>query len=98
MDILKAKSAAELGKNVYFTYSYSQTEDILTAVASAKPAKGWNALRPQASFLSSILQMLLPLLLLFGLLLLFMRSMSGNKMLGGFAQSKAKELCLTSAG
>ena len=82
---------AELGKNVYFTYSYSQTEDILTAVANAKPTKGWNALRPQASFLSSILQMLLPLLLLFGLLLLFMRSMSGNKMLGGFAQSKAKE-------
>ncbi|WP_276670977.1 ATP-dependent zinc metalloprotease FtsH [Schaalia cardiffensis] len=82
---------AELGKNVYFTYSYSQTEDILTAVANAKPTKGWNALRPQASFLSSIVQMLLPLLLLFGLLLLFMRSMSGNKMLGGFAQSKAKE-------
>ena len=59
---------AELGKNVYFTYSYSQTEDILTAVANAKPTKGWNALRPQASFLSSILQMLIPLLLLFGLL------------------------------
>lgn len=82
---------AELGKSVYFTYSYSQTEDILTAVSKAEPAKGWNALRPQGSLFSAILQMVVPILLLLGAFWFLMSRMSGSKMLGGFAQSKAKE-------
>lgn len=81
----------ELGKLIYFTYSYAQTEDILKAVAQADPTKGWNAFRPQGSFLSSILQMVVPIFLLLGAFWFLMSRMSGSKMLGGFAQSKAKE-------
>lgn len=82
---------AELGKDVYFTYSYAQTEDILSAVSKAAPAKGWNALRPQAGALSSILQMVIPLALLLGAFWFLMGRMTGSRMMGGFAQSRAKE-------
>ena len=43
--------SANLGKNVYFTYSYVQTKDILDTVAAQAPSKGWNAVRPQSSAL-----------------------------------------------
>lgn len=82
---------AKLGKSVYFTYSYSQTDDILSAVKKTAPAKGWNAMRPQGSAFSALIQMVLPILLLLGAFWFLMSRISGSKMLGGFAQSRAKE-------
>ena len=82
---------ADLGKRVYFTYSYVQTKDILDTVAAKAPAKGWNAVRPQSGALDAIFQLLVPLLILMGAFYFVMRSMSGSRMMGGFTQSRAKE-------
>ena len=81
----------DLGKNVYFTYSYVQTKDILDTVADKAPAKGWNAVRPQSGILGGVLQMAFSLLILGGAFYFIMRSMSGSRMMGGFTQSRAKE-------
>ena len=83
--------SANLGKNVYFTYSYVQTKDILDTVAAQAPSKGWNAVRPQSSALGAMFQLIVPLLLLMGAFYFIMRSMSGSRMMGGFTQSRAKE-------
>ena len=82
---------ADLGKRVYFTYSYVQTKDILDTVAAKAPAKGWNAVRPQSGPLGALFQLLVPLLILMGAFYFVMRSMSGSRMMGGFTQSRAKE-------
>ena len=82
---------ADLGKRVYFTYSYVQTKDILDTVAAKAPAKGWNAVRPQSGALGALFQLLVPLLILMGAFYFVMRSMSGSRMMGGFTQSRAKE-------
>ena len=81
----------DLGKDVYFTYSYVQTKDILDTVADKAPAKGWNAVRPQSGAFGAIIQLLIPLLILMGAFYFVMRSMSGSRMMGGFTQSRAKE-------
>jgi len=81
----------DLGKNVYFTYSYVQTKDILDTVADKAPAKGWNAVRPQSGILGGVLQLLISLVILGGAFYFIMRSMSGSRMMGGFTQSRAKE-------
>ena len=80
-----------MGKNVYFTYSYAQTKDILDTVAEQAPAKGWNAVRPQSSALGAMFQLIVPLLVLMGAFYFIMRSMSGSRMMGGFTASRAKE-------
>ena len=80
-----------MGKNVYFTYSYVQTKDILDTVAEQAPAKGWNAVRPQSSALGAMFQLIVPLLVLMGAFYFIMRSMSGLRMMGGFTASRAKE-------
>ena len=80
-----------MGKNVYFTYSYAQTKDILDTVAEQAPAKGWNAVRPQSSALGAMFQLIVPLLVLMGAFYFIMRSMSGSRMIGGFTASRAKE-------
>ena len=80
-----------MGKNVYFTYSYVQTKDILDTVAEQSPAKGWNAVRPQSSALGAMFQLIVPLLVLMGAFYFIMRSMSGSRMMGGFTASRAKE-------
>ena len=80
-----------MGKNVYFTYSYVQTKDILDTVAEQAPAKGWNAVRPQSSALGAMFQLIVPLLVLMGAFYFIMRSMSGSRMMGGFTTSRAKE-------
>ena len=80
-----------MGKNVYFTYSYVQTKDILDTVADQAPAKGWNAVRPQSSALGAMFQLIVPLLVLMGAFYFIMRSMSGSRMMGGFTASRAKE-------
>ena len=83
--------SANLGKNVYFTYSYVQTKDILDTVAAQAPSKGWNAVRPQSSALGAMFQLIVPLLILMGAFYFIMRSMSGSRMMGGFTASRAKE-------
>ena len=80
-----------MGKNVYFTYSYAQTKDILDTVAEQAPAKGWTAVRPQSSALGAMFHLIVPLLVLMGAFYFIMRAMSGSRMMGGFTASRAKE-------
>lgn len=81
----------DLGKNVYFTYSYVQTKDILDTVADKAPVKGWNAVRPQSGILGGVVQLLISLVVLGVAFYFIMRSMSGSRMMGGFTASRAKE-------
>ena len=81
----------DLGKDVYFTYSYVQTKDILDTVADKAPAKGWNAVRPPSGILGGVVQLLISLVILGVAFYFIMRSMSGSRMMSGFTQSRAKE-------
>lgn len=81
-----------LGRNITFTYARIQSEDIVAAIDEAQPAKGWNALYPRQGFLSSILQLVLPLLLVMALLMWFLNSrISSSNMFGGVGKINAKE-------
>ena len=82
---------ANLGRSVYFSYSYTQTKDILDAVQAAAPAKGWNAVRPQGSALGAMAQLVVPLLILLVAFYFLMNRLSGSRMMGGFTQSRVKE-------
>ncbi|MDN5963514.1 MAG: ATP-dependent zinc metalloprotease FtsH [Actinomyces sp.] len=81
-----------LGTSLSFSYARSQSGDVIAAVEKVAPAKGWNAIYPQPSFLSSILQLVLPLVILVGAFWWLMSRISGSRMMGGFAQSRAKEI------
>jgi len=85
-------STRNLGTSVSFTYAQSQSADVIAAVEKVDPSKGWNAIYPQPSFLSSMLQLMLPLVILVGAFWWLMSRMSGSRMMGGFGQSKAKEI------
>ncbi|MCI1642758.1 MAG: ATP-dependent zinc metalloprotease FtsH [Actinomyces sp.] len=81
-----------LGKAIAFTYAGSETSAVIRAVQDVDPAQGWNAVHPQTSFLGSMLQLLVPMLLFLGLFWWLMSRMSGSRMMGGFAQSRAKDV------
>ena len=81
----------KLGKSLVFGYARAQSETVIDQVEKVAPEKGWNAVYPQPSMWSSLLQTMLLLLLLVGAFWWLTSRMSGNKMMGGFGQSKAKE-------
>lgn len=81
----------KLGKKVTFTYARAQSQDILDALNAAKPHDGYDALYPTQSMLGSLMQLLLPMIILLGGFWWLMSRVSGGKMMGGFAASKAKE-------
>ncbi len=80
------------GKSVVFTFASSQSADVIAAVEKVSPAKGWNALYPQPSLFSSMLQLMIPLIILIGAFWWLTSRMSGSRMMGGFGQSRAKEI------
>jgi len=84
---------ADLSDKVQFFYVAPQGDTVVTDVAAANPPKGFNSEVPKASFLSSLLFTLLPILLLVGLFWFIMSAMQGGA--GGgkvmqFGKSKAK--------
>ena len=81
----------DLGKSIVFSYAHVQSEDVLSAVEKLSPSRGWNAIYPQTSALSAMLQFLIPLLILVAAFWWLTSRMSGSRMMGGFGQSKAKE-------
>lgn len=85
-------SDKNLGRNIVFTYARIQSEHIIAAVQEAQPTKGWNASFPRQGFLSSLLQLVLPLVLVMGGLLWFMNTrISSSNMFGGVGKINAKE-------
>lgn len=81
----------ELGKNLRFTYARIQSEEIVGLLDKAAPTSGFNALYPTQSFLGSMLQLLIPMMLLLGGFYWLMSRATGNRMMGAFGSSKAKE-------
>ncbi|EEH65841.1 ATP-dependent metallopeptidase HflB [Actinomyces urogenitalis DSM 15434] len=92
---LKAKESGQtdqkLGKKVQFTFTDAQAEQVDKLVQDAKPSGGFNSVVPTASWWSSMLQLIVPMLLLLGAMWWFMGRMAGGR--GGamgFGKSKAK--------
>ncbi len=81
----------ELGKNLSFTYARAQTDEILELITEAEPPGGYNALFPQSSVWGSMLQLMIPMLLILGAFWFLMSRTTRGGMMGSFSASKAKE-------
>ncbi len=81
----------ELGKNISFTYARAQTDEILGLIEKADPKLGYNAMYPQSSAFSAMLQLMIPMLLILGAFWFLMSRSTRGGMMGSFSASKAKE-------
>ncbi|MDU5115067.1 MAG: ATP-dependent zinc metalloprotease FtsH [Actinomyces sp.] len=81
-----------LGTQISFTYVRAQADDILSTVKDLEPTKGWNAYYPQPSAWMTMLQLFLPVLLIFALIWFFASRMMGTRMMGSFGQSRVREI------
>ncbi|WP_125776286.1 ATP-dependent zinc metalloprotease FtsH [Antribacter gilvus] len=81
----------EHGKLVEFYYVAPQGERVVEAVSSADLADGFNSEVPRPSFLSSLLQIMIPFIII-GLIFwfLFSRMQGGGSRVMGFGKSRAK--------
>jgi cell division protease FtsH len=85
------KDDVNYGKRVAFSYVAPQGPTVVEAVAKSDPAKGFNSVNPQASWWTSIVTFLLPMVLLLGLFWWFMaRMQGGGSRVMQFGKSRAK--------
>lgn len=77
-------------KEVTFTFVQSQAEQINDLIQDGDLKKGYDSIFPTGSWWSALLQMMIPLLLFFGLIWWAMSRMQGGGMLG-FGKSKFKK-------
>lgn len=82
----------ELGTTITFTYGYAQSAEVIEAAAEAEPTYGYNVSYPQQSVFGSMLQLLLPTLILVAAFWWLMSRAGGGKMMGAVGGSKAKEV------
>ncbi|MDO5034717.1 MAG: ATP-dependent zinc metalloprotease FtsH [Actinomycetaceae bacterium] len=87
----KEDTERNLGKRVSFTYSQDQGERLMKEIEKTEAKGGFNVLNPQPSVLGSLLQLMIPILLLLGGFYWLTTRAAGGRMMGGFAQSRAKE-------
>lgn len=81
----------ELGHYISFTYANTQTADVLELLDAAQPDEGYDALYPQPSLFGSMLQLMIPMILILGVFWWLMSRSAGSRMMGGFGASKAKQ-------
>lgn len=81
----------ELGTNIAFTYSEVQAPEIVKLLDSAEAPEGYNAIYPQPNVFGSMLQLMIPMILLLGAFWWLMSRSAGSRMMGGFGSSKAKQ-------
>ncbi len=81
----------KLGKTISFTYARVQSEEVVDLVGAAEPVDGYDALYPSQSFFGSLLQLMIPMMILLLGFWWLMGRMGGNRMMGGFGNSKARE-------
>jgi len=81
----------ELGKSITFTYARIQSEQIVDLIEDAKAEDGYNAMYPSQSLFGSVMQLMLPMLILLGGFWFLMTRIGSGRMMGGFGSSKAKE-------
>ncbi|MGG5172491.1 ATP-dependent zinc metalloprotease FtsH [Pseudarthrobacter sp. J1738] len=79
------------GKNVYFKYVDARSKDVVDAVTSANPSKGFTDQPVESNWYSGILSLLIPVLLL-GVVFWFLlsRMQGGGSKVMQFGKSKAK--------
>ncbi|WP_332835445.1 ATP-dependent zinc metalloprotease FtsH [Actinomyces sp. zg-332] len=80
-----------VGKKVSFFYVTPQGPDISSSVAKAKLSKGYNSTYPVESFISRLIPLLLPVLLLFALLMWFSSRMQDGGFMG-MGKSKSRKI------
>lgn len=85
------KPDPNLGKEVVFTYVRPQAETVATAVAKADPKRGYDSIYPVSSWWESMLTLMIPMVLLFGLFFWFASRMSGGIGSLGFGKSRARK-------
>ena len=79
------------GKNVQFFYVKPQGETVAKAVADAKPEHGYTSEVPQESWLSSIITLFLPMIIILAVFWFLMaRAQGGMRGAMGFGKSRAK--------
>lgn len=71
-----------LGKKVTFFYVTPQGPDIVKAVSEAKLSKGYDSTYPVETWVSRLVPLVLPIILLFGLLVWFSSRMQGSGVMG----------------
>lgn len=84
--------AKDKGKNVEFFYVVPQGEQVVDAITKAEPEKGFNAEIARGNFWVSMLQIIIPFLII-GVLFFFLISRmqgGGSRGVMGFGKSKAK--------
>nr|WP_269212770.1 ATP-dependent zinc metalloprotease FtsH [Schaalia sp. lx-100] len=81
-----------LGRSITFSYARIQSEELVSTVTKLEPARGWNTLYPQTSFLSAMVQTLVPIIILVGAFWFLMRRWGGGRMMDAFGQSKIREV------
>lgn len=80
-----------LGTTITFTYGYAQSADVIKAAEKAKATYGYNVSYPTQSVWSSMLQLLVPTVILVLAFWWLMSKAGGGRMMGAFGASKAKE-------
>ncbi|MBV7362979.1 ATP-dependent zinc metalloprotease FtsH [Actinomycetaceae bacterium TAE3-ERU4] len=95
---IEGEKATERGKNVSFTYTRAQAEGIINLINAKTPKGGYDSIYPTPTLLGSILNAVLPVIILVGgfyfLYSFLLKKSGGIGGLGGFAKSKAKEFNL----
>ncbi|MDR1034155.1 MAG: ATP-dependent zinc metalloprotease FtsH, partial [Bifidobacteriaceae bacterium] len=91
------KNGSSIGKEVEFYYVIGQATEIAKLVEDASLAKGFNSEVPQESFLTSIISLVVPFILIMAVFMFMMNRMQGgqggqNGGMFGFGKSKAKML------
>ena len=87
----KGIESRPVGKKVEFSYTDAQAEQVDRLVQAAAPKEGFNSVVPTTSWWSSLIQLLVPALLLGGIMWWLIGRMGGGR--GGamgFGRSKAK--------
>ncbi|GAA1871514.1 ATP-dependent zinc metalloprotease FtsH [Brevibacterium marinum] len=79
----------DFGKKVQFFYVQQRGDEIIKAVDSAEPSKGFTDEVPKQSWLMSLLGTLIPFIIIFVVFWFLISQMSGGKMMN-FGKSKAK--------
>jgi cell division protease FtsH len=87
----KGDQERNYGTKVSFIYSSDQGESLMKMVEKNEPKRGYNVLNPQPSLIGSLLQLMIPILLLLAGFYWLTTKASGGRMMGAFGQSKAKE-------
>lgn len=81
---------AKAGKKVVFTYVRPQAETVAKLIADADLKKGYDGIYPVSTWWQSMLSLMLPMLIIFGLFFWFATRMQGGIGGLGFGKSKAR--------